>query len=79
MRCYAEFLVLNAKGVEDTALGTDGTLVLDGRHTLTNQIQSAVFHAQKLKFIHKYIGFQIVKGSLFDKGNPIIKKVYINQ
>lgn len=78
MKYYANFLIRNTKNKIDTALGSDGTLILDGRHSLPRMESCAYSHAYKLRFIHNYIGFQIRKGDRFKDTNPIVSNVHFS-
>ena len=78
MKYYARFLTRNAKRELVPALGSDGTLILDGRHSADNQNNSACLHAYRLRHIHKYAGFHIHKGERFDDKNPIVDTTYFD-
>ena len=73
MRYYVQFLQLNTKGIIDTALGSDGVFILDGRNSLSIMVDDAFNRMYKLRLIHPhYIGFRIYKGTRFDDSNPIV-------
>jgi hypothetical protein len=70
---YTQFFTTNLKGDIDTALGSDGVFILDGRNNLTNMIIDSNDRYKKMKRIHDdYIGYKIMKGNRFDDNNQIL-------
>ena len=68
MKAWAKFLLHN----EQEALGSDGTLPLDGRHNLDSHIQTARHQLKRLSKIHpSWCEFKIMKGE-FARGNDMI-------
>lgn len=59
MKVYANFL---EKGVSQ--LGSDAWFRLDARNTLSTQIEDAKNRMHNLRFVHRYDGFQILRGEL---------------
>jgi len=71
---FVEFYVIGMHGEPIRLLGSDGTRQLDGRLSLHNQIVVCKELADRMKNIHKIIGFVIRKGSLYNSTVVVSRK-----
>ena len=66
MRTYVQFLDIDLKKKLTEAMGTDGVMIVDGRKHLQHHICDAQIRMHRLRKIHSYVGYRIMKGERFD-------------
>ena len=55
--------------------GTDGVMILDARKSVSSLVLDCIYQIERLKAIHKIIGFKIYKSKRFDSQNCVYTNI----
>lgn len=77
MKTYIEYYTTGTDGSIIRALGSDGTMRVDGRLSYYNTVCEAVSAATSFPREH-YVAFKIMKGESIGNMIPISKMIYLS-